>query len=561
MHCPWLNHTKLPKSLPLTLAWGMLALPCPAAAQNQSGVALPPGVKAVWDPAQASRETTPTRERLCINGLWRWQPAADNALQAPAAAWGYYKVPACWPGIQDYMQSDYQTLYPDPSWRNTNLSEVQSAWYQRTITIPQDWAGRRIVLEVEYLNSYAAVFVDGRKAGEIRFPAGQVDLTALVRPGATHLLSMLVVAMPLKAVMESYNDTNAARQKKGSVERRGLCGDLWLIGEPAGARLSDVRIDTSFRQSQITFQAGLEDLATQGRYKLRARISDQGRPVAEFTGPAFLGGDLKDGRATFTASWMPPKLWDINTPDNQYDAELSLLDEGGQTVDIATPVRFGFRELWIQGRDFYLNGTRLYLSLVPFDNAQVGAALATYAGAKESLLRLKSFGINFVYTHNYGCEPGAHLSFAEILRAADDTGMLVALSQPHFSAYEWKSPEADQTNGYARHAAFYVGVAGSHPSVVCYAMSHNATGYNEDTNPLMIDGLSDPRGTDGPATTPGSPCVAKPSSSASTPRESFIITPRATSARCTPSTSTRTSSLSRSWTTGSSTGQPRESNR
>ena len=58
--------------------------------------------------------------------------------------------------------------------------------------------------------------------------------------------------------------------------------------------------------------------------------------------------------------------------------------------------------------------------------------------------------------------------------------MLVALSQPHFSAYDWKSPDADQTNGYARHAEFYSRVAGSHPSVVCYAMSHNATGYNED---------------------------------------------------------------------------------
>jgi DNA-binding TFAR19-related protein (PDSD5 family) len=95
---------------------------------------------------------------------------------------------------------------------------------------------------VEYLNSYAAVYVDGRKVGEIRFPAGQVDLSAAVRPGATHVLSLLVVAMPLKAVMESYNDTNTARQRKGSVERRGLCGDVWLIGEPAGARLSDVRI-------------------------------------------------------------------------------------------------------------------------------------------------------------------------------------------------------------------------------------------------------------------------------------------------------------------------------
>ena len=229
------------------------------------------------------------------------------------------------------------------------------------------------------------------------------------------------------------------------------------------------------------------------RYKLRARISDQGRQVAEFTGPTFLASEVKDGRATFTASWKPPKLWDINTPQNQYAAELSLLDAGGKVVDAATPVRFGFREFWIQGRDFYLNGTRLYLSLVPMDNASVGAALATYAAAKESLLRLKSFGINFVYTHNYGCEPGSHLSFAEILRAADDTGMLVALSQPHFSAYHWKTPDADQTNGYAHHAEFYVRVAGSHPSVVCYSMSHNATGYNEDTDPVMMDGKSNPR--------------------------------------------------------------------
>src|SRR5450759_2008870 len=125
-------------ALLLAAACAMLALPYSTAAQDPSGLALPPGVKAVWDPAKAYHETTPTRERLCINGLWRWQPAADDALQVPTAAWGYYKVQACWPGIQDYLQSDYQTLYPDPSWTNKNLSEVQSAWYERTITIPQD---------------------------------------------------------------------------------------------------------------------------------------------------------------------------------------------------------------------------------------------------------------------------------------------------------------------------------------------------------------------------------------------------------------------------------------
>ena len=42
-----------------------------------------------------------------------------------------------------YMPSDYQTHYPDPSWLLTKLSEVQSAWYERAITIPPNWAGRR----------------------------------------------------------------------------------------------------------------------------------------------------------------------------------------------------------------------------------------------------------------------------------------------------------------------------------------------------------------------------------------------------------------------------------
>ncbi len=85
------------------------------------------------------------------------------------------------------------------------------------------------------------------------------------------------------------------------------------------------------------------------------------------------------------------------------------------------------------------------------------------------------------------------MSFAEILRAADDVGMLVSLSQPHFGDYDWQAPDADQTNGYARDAEFYVRVAQDHPSVVMYSMSHNATGYNEDMNPDLIDGIYDER--------------------------------------------------------------------
>ena len=72
-------------------------------------------------------------------------------------------------------------------------------------------------------------------------------------------------------------------------------------------------------------------------------------------------------------------------------------------------------------------------ALVHINTSVTGARSASYQGARETLLRLQSFGINFVYTHNGGCEPSCHVSFTEVLRAADDVGMLVAFSQPHFS--------------------------------------------------------------------------------------------------------------------------------
>src|SRR6266404_4320958 len=56
--------------------------------QEDFAVALPNGVRAVWDFSNAYREATPTREKVCINGLWRWQPAEAPADPVPAKNWG-----------------------------------------------------------------------------------------------------------------------------------------------------------------------------------------------------------------------------------------------------------------------------------------------------------------------------------------------------------------------------------------------------------------------------------------------------------------------------------------
>lgn len=474
------------------LAAVLPTLPCSRAVGGDA-VPLPSGVQAAWDTRQAFRESTPTRERICLNGLWKWQPAEPQSDTVPNANWGWFKVPGCWPGITDYMQKDCQTVFAHPAWRDQDMGNVSAAWHERQFTVPDNWGGRRIAVQAETLNSFAAVFVDGKRAGEIHFPGGELDLSAACRAGTTHTLGLLVVAMPLKGVMLSYTDSASAREVNGSVNRRGLCGDVWLVSTPRGPLIEDLRIATSVRNREITFDTALAGLAPQANYRIRARVMQAAVPVKEFVSHPFAARDLKEGRLAFAHSWLPDRLWDTHTPRNQFTAELSLLDAAGAVLDVGYPGRFGFREFWVEGRDFHLNGTRLFLSAVPLDNAQVSAGLATYAAARESLERLQSFGINFVYTHNYDCLPGSHLGFEEILRAADDVGMLVSFSQPHFSHYDWQGANADRANGYARHAGFYVRAAQNHPSVVMYSMSHNATGYNDDMNPDLIDGIQDRR--------------------------------------------------------------------
>lgn len=454
---------------------------------------LPPGVKAVWDIEKAYKQNTTTRERVSLNGLWQWQPATGTTESVPTEGWGYFKVPGPWPGITDYMQKDCQVVYPHPRWANVRLRDIAAAWYQRTFTIPTEWVDREIVLQAEYVNSLATVFINGQKVDEIVFPGGEVNLTQFCEPGKTYTLSILVEAIPLKGVLMAYTDSNAARQVRGSVARRGLCGDVFLVSRPRGPIIRFARLESSYRHGSVRVVASVQRPNRDQQYRIKVVYRDGGETVHEALSPLFQAAQLDNNLLAFDDMWRPSKVWDIHTPQNQYDVGLSLLDEHNTVLDEWWPMRWGFREFWIDGRDFYLNGTRIFLSAVPLDNAQVGAAWCTYEAACESLRRLKSFGINFVYTHNYDCLPGSHLSFEELLRAADDVGMLVALSQPHFSHYDWQSPDAEKTNGYRQHAEFYTRVAGSHPSVVMYATSHNATGYNEDMNPDLIDGIHDPR--------------------------------------------------------------------
>ena len=137
---------------------------------DRSAVALPDGVCAVWDVDKAFREKSPTRERVCLNGLWRWQPGAVGQTAVPAGTWGFFKVPGAWPGPNEFDRKESQTAYPHASWKKQDLTKVTRAWYQREFTVPGDWTGRRIALSLDYLNSVATVYRGRKKTREAVFP-------------------------------------------------------------------------------------------------------------------------------------------------------------------------------------------------------------------------------------------------------------------------------------------------------------------------------------------------------------------------------------------------------
>ncbi len=180
-----------------------------------------------------------------------------KADRVPAGNWGYFKVPGSWPGVTDYMQKDCQTVYAHPELEGPkNSAASPRPGISGRSPFPANGPAAALPCSAEYLNSYAAVYVDGKKAGEIAFPAGEVDLTAALPAGRQARAQPAGRGHAARGVMLSFSDTAAAREVRGTVMRRGLCGDVYLVSTPAGPRIADVKVDTSVRKGRDHVRCG-----------------------------------------------------------------------------------------------------------------------------------------------------------------------------------------------------------------------------------------------------------------------------------------------------------------
>jgi hypothetical protein len=450
---------------------------------------LPIGADTVWDMAKAWRLKSATQEEVCLSGAWQFRPATtpgELSAVPQGPGWGYSKVPGSWCGDRSLE------VRPAEAWEDADLDGLNAAWYRRQFTCPADWQGRKIELRFDLVQSRANVFIDGQPAGDVLWPGGAVDVTGLCRPGQRQELAVLALALPLSAETQTFMGPDRVFTSEARLAYRGLCGDVFLKAVPpngAIGRIEDVFVQPSVEHEELGLDVALA-LAEAGRFRLQGRVEHEGHAVKEFTSGAFSAADLKDGRFAFSVPVSDPPLWDVDRP--QFcTLHLALSDAAGKVLDEALPVRFGFRDFRIKGRDLYLNGKRIHLRAL-FVTSAANADAGSFEGARNTFRRMKRYGFNFCIMHNYSFGPGEVSYFLDMIRAADEEGMLLSFSLPHVKDYGWSLEDAARLASYRAVTAWCIGQVRHHPSVVLYAMNHNSMGYTGDQNPAELDGLHGP---------------------------------------------------------------------
>ena len=214
--------------------------------------------------------------------------------------------------------------------------------------------------------------------------------------------------------------------------------------------------------------------------------------MKELHSDPFDAGMLQAGRCVFFQCVGGCETLGSGYSENTYRVVVRLCDDQGRLLDESLPIRFGFREFWIDGRDFYLNGTPVHLRALSHGNINAQADRGSLEGCLNTCRSLQEYGFNAAITSAYDFAPGTVGYLDAFFEAADETGVLTAFTLPHTKDFASKLDDPEQQARYKARAEWLIRAAQNHPSIVFYTMNHNSNGYYGDQNPLKIDGKYDP---------------------------------------------------------------------
>lgn len=278
---------------------------------------------------------------------------------------------------------------------------INHMWYHRTISIPQDWANKQVLLNFGAVYYKSEIYIDGVFAarhfgGTSSF---QVDITPYVKAGQTHNL-VVYVESDVRSTHQPSGKQNLQFASYGCNYTRttGIWQTVWMEAvHPEG--LQSVQMIPDIDQQQLIIRPSFyKELGG----KLEVTLKDNGKVVSKETVAA-------NSLSTVILPVKKMKTW---SPENPflYDVELRVIDKAGNVVDEVKSYA-GMRKVHIEGKKIYLNNQPYYQRLVldqgfypdgiwtaPSDEAlKKDIQLSMEAGFNGARLHQKVFEERFYY--------------------------------------------------------------------------------------------------------------------------------------------------------------------
>ncbi|MCX6560456.1 MAG: glycoside hydrolase family 2 [Candidatus Aminicenantes bacterium] len=400
---------------------------------------------------------------LPLNGAWKFQaappPAFWSLTERSAAAWPPIQVPGDWT-MQGFA-----------------VKPGTAAGYLKTVTIPKSWAGSRVLIRFDGVQSEAKVWVNGRPAGAHHggFNAFELDVTALVHPGSAATIAVSVQN-------ESTADDLASGTQYAAYQFGGLTRKASLLAVPE-VHVDRLRIrtdlDDAYRDARLRVDLSLANAGRSAAREAQVRfalLDPSGNPMPLSTAP-LSAWDLAPGSAVnkvFEADVRDPKLWDAEHP-RLHTLIVTLTVEGRPVETVSR--RFGFREIEVAGTRVYVNGTPIKIRGVNRHETHplLGRSLTPELGRKDAEL-FRAANVNYIRTSHY---PPAE----EFLDACDELGLFVECEAPlvwigHGANPKWKIDAPNDPKYYPlleRAVGEMIAFDDRHPSIIFWSLANEST--------------------------------------------------------------------------------------
>ncbi|HLV35817.1 MAG TPA: glycoside hydrolase family 2 TIM barrel-domain containing protein [Spirillospora sp.] len=331
---------------------------------------------------------------LCLNGEWQFEiDQGDSGLE------------------RGLLERDLTDTIIVPFCPESKLSGIENhdylnaVWYRRTVTIPEAWAGRRVLLHFQAVDYDATVWVNGVEVRRHRggFSPFTCDLHGVTQPGET--VTLVVRARDYAQPPQPRGKQAREFGPSGAIYVRttGIWQTVWLEPVPDYA-LRRPRITPDVANSLIRLEQPLS--ASKPGLRLRATLKDASGEIV--TAETAADADFAP-RLDLAVPADRRRLWSIDDP-HLYDLEISLLDADGTVIDRANSYA-GLRSVTIDGRAIRLNDKVIFQRLVldqgyypdgimtaPSDDAlKRDIELSLAAGFNGARLHQKVFEERFLY--------------------------------------------------------------------------------------------------------------------------------------------------------------------